>query len=1587
MSSKKNLSKGKSSASELKAQFKDLQQRLGKNSDAGTIETDPATTGRKSLSERRPLSGVDFLSDLSDGLLVESRRLNHENTQLRAQLSGLQEKYTQASQQLRNLQVLNKKLSEKEENSSDRIWELETQLSDLRDNSVKLQQMYEKTSKDKSSRDAELENLKTQLELYQEKQSVLEKETTAKLSQLNATIKELKQRNSDLNDENDELNQKVHKLSASENKRFSLPPANDENAELEKYDESSLIDPSLSPIREISPNTMPESDTASLQKAYKTIAKLKQDLAKVRAEKEELQRKQANKSPRKSARRQSVAESGEWDDFDKSIAVNTTGKDSEYSNLQVLEDELGNLSDEYDEMETSQIKYLENYASRHGLKLVPESSDKTADKSIIEASTGYDIVALPNDTNVHSPIEQLKQRCLELDMVSLRTSEYEDLVKKSNYETIDKDKLENAGLILLPLLEFKALEGKANKLETVHAEVEQLQNQLENPGAEYINRKAFELSLVTLPVEEHEKLKAALNTKTNELNAVQEKLQQAELKLETSATSLEQLQSGAQSHNMALLPASEHRELLAKVKEQQQDIEAFKGAIKAAEDKLASPDISYIKEMAGKKNLVVLITEENESIKAVSTPVNSPVKRNTEPGSPTKRHATLATDGTVEIAASALRSLQQTVENPTLPYLSSKLSKLGYKALSINEYELLVAKSSSSGVNVSPRKQRALESAETVESLKRRCAERGLVVLSKSSYESILVSSKRSLTPVELLERVDKSGMVALKKEDYNELLGTIGSLGSQFEEPVEQMKRAGPQHIGASLNELKSLADQQAKISASYDSPPVSYLAQKAQEAGYKVVSEKEYKERRVEPSVEECREIAQKHNSVLLDLEEHKELLSLKDSAAHPSEEFVSKLAAAAGLSVLGAAEAKKLTNPSRSQVVQLAKQHSLVGLDGREYETMQQEMMKLKDAVSERSQQVANLESQIKQLQDQINKPTVEFLQSAAAKNGFVLVAKNESDKKENQLRVSSKLEQEVSKLKSQVATLSAQLKETETSDFARSQAAKYDLVVIPISEMKQKDDELAHSQKRLNEKSKALHTVEKQVQELTKQLNHTRKELDLQKKAPPSLETAKTVVSKSGLLCLSQAEVDQLSQANSRETVYVDAPSELLGSKERTLKVDELKEHASKLGFMLVPAGQKRQPQKVDVQKLKELAKAHGLETIETSKLRKLQENSKIDLPTLHAAARSLGVTVVDPKAAPKRAELSQAAGKLGLKLMSSSEIEALRKRPITSKDLAAKAAELKLKLVPENEHGGLRKPVLDSDLKQLCKSKGYMLIPESKFVATTVSRTVDESNIVVVPSTYYNKLIRSHAWYKNHKTDVNEMEKPATTVLEEDEPSVFSAEAARQRQPLSPGLSMNNLARHATTSTVQTTGTFKFTNQEMIAAITQTIIGEYLYKYYRKLGPLSSLSEARHERYFWIHPYSLTLYWSAANPILGDPSENKIRALAISSVESVEDNNPLPPGLYHKSILVHSVDRTIRITCPTQKRHSIWFNSLRYLIDRSVDENINEDPENQYDISYALDDRVEYERNGRGQPPSRSLTTKGLFGNIMPAKKD
>jgi len=128
---------------------------------------------------------------------------------------------------------------------------------------------------------------------------------------------------------------------------------------------------------------------------------------------------------------------------------------------------------------------------------------------------------------------------------------------------------------------------------------------------------------------------------------------------------------------------------------------------------------------------------------------------------------------------------------------------------------------------------------------------------------------------------------------------------------------------------------------------------------------------------------------------------------------------------------------------------------------------------------------------------------------------------------------------------------------------------------------------------------------------------------------------------------------------------------------------------------------------------------------------------------------------------------------------------------------------------------------------------------------------------------------------------------------------------------------------------------------MIQAITQTMIGEFLWKYTRKTGR-SEMSETRHRRFFWVHPYTRTLYWSEQDPATAGRAQLKAKSVAIEAVRVVTDDNAFPPGLHRKSLVVVTPGRSIKFTAPTGQRHETWFNALSYLLLRTANEREEED---------------------------------------------
>jgi hypothetical protein len=127
-----------------------------------------------------------------------------------------------------------------------------------------------------------------------------------------------------------------------------------------------------------------------------------------------------------------------------------------------------------------------------------------------------------------------------------------------------------------------------------------------------------------------------------------------------------------------------------------------------------------------------------------------------------------------------------------------------------------------------------------------------------------------------------------------------------------------------------------------------------------------------------------------------------------------------------------------------------------------------------------------------------------------------------------------------------------------------------------------------------------------------------------------------------------------------------------------------------------------------------------------------------------------------------------------------------------------------------------------------------------------------------------------------------------------------------------------------------------TDPRMINAITQTMIGEYLWKYTRKAGR-GAMSENRHRRYFWVHPYTRTLYWSDRDPSQASRAELKAKSVSIEAVRVVTDDNPMPPGLHRKSLIIMTPGRAVKFTATTGQRHETWFNALSYLLLRTGEE--------------------------------------------------
>ncbi|KAG6333940.1 hypothetical protein ID866_5151 [Astraeus odoratus] len=180
-----------------------------------------------------------------------------------------------------------------------------------------------------------------------------------------------------------------------------------------------------------------------------------------------------------------------------------------------------------------------------------------------------------------------------------------------------------------------------------------------------------------------------------------------------------------------------------------------------------------------------------------------------------------------------------------------------------------------------------------------------------------------------------------------------------------------------------------------------------------------------------------------------------------------------------------------------------------------------------------------------------------------------------------------------------------------------------------------------------------------------------------------------------------------------------------------------------------------------------------------------------------------------------------------------------------------------------------------------------------------------------------------------------------------------------------------------------------TDPTVIHAITQTMIGEFLYKYTRRtLG--KGHGEKRHKRFFWVHPYTKHLYWSSADPGSQNVSESSSKSAYIEGIRAVLDPNPMPPGLYQYSIIISTSQREMKVTAPTKERHEIWLNALKYLLSRPAPPTPNENAALSSPMSHNAelteDDRQFVDSSPQSQRSGRSSRNGGAFSTTPRGKR-
>ncbi|KAI4150421.1 MAG: hypothetical protein LQ340_004090, partial [Diploschistes diacapsis] len=164
---------------------------------------------------------------------------------------------------------------------------------------------------------------------------------------------------------------------------------------------------------------------------------------------------------------------------------------------------------------------------------------------------------------------------------------------------------------------------------------------------------------------------------------------------------------------------------------------------------------------------------------------------------------------------------------------------------------------------------------------------------------------------------------------------------------------------------------------------------------------------------------------------------------------------------------------------------------------------------------------------------------------------------------------------------------------------------------------------------------------------------------------------------------------------------------------------------------------------------------------------------------------------------------------------------------------------------------------------------------------------------------------------------------------------------------------------------------------VVDAIAQTMIGEWMWKYVRRRKsfglPDTGKDEFdsaqgkdgmmtggnRHQRWVWIAPYERAVMWSSKQPTSGSALMGKsgrkrmcrpvgetmhrliFSPVTITSVLDVRDDTPMPKGapassFFGRSMLILTPQRALKFTAKSLERHHVWLSALSFLSHTAVE---------------------------------------------------